>query len=83
MEKGEPYQLRWLKEKRVSLCCVPCCSSVDIKAEKHKFTWEVICDTIGIADVESPVDISLCHSIINRYIGCLMQRHVHASPVVC
>ena len=60
MKKGEPlsYQLRWLKDKRVSLCCVPRCSSVDIKAEKHEFTWEVICDSIGIADVESPVDIS-------------------------
>ena len=39
---------------------MPCCSSVHIKAEKHEFTWEVICDTIGIADIESPVDISLC-----------------------
>ena len=28
-----------------------------IKAEKHHFTWEVICDSIGI---ESPGDISLC-----------------------
>ena len=27
-DKGEPYQLRWLKRKRV--CCVPSCVSVDI-----------------------------------------------------
>ena len=55
VEKGEPYQLR----DKGSLCCVPR-SSVDIKAEKCEFTWEVICDTVGNADVESPVDISLC-----------------------
>ena len=48
-DKGEPYQLRWLKGKKVSLCCVPSCSLVDIKAEKHEFTWEVICDSMGIA----------------------------------
>ena len=35
---GEPYQLRWLKNKSVSHCCVPSCTSVDIKAEKHEFT---------------------------------------------
>ena len=34
--------------------------SVDIKAEKHEFTWEVICDSIGIASVNLPDDISLC-----------------------
>ena len=47
-DDGEPYQLRWLKDKRVSQCCVPSCSSVDIKAEKHEFTWEVICDSVEI-----------------------------------
>ena len=59
-DKGEQYQLRWLKSKKVSKCCVPPCKSVDIKAERHEFTWEVICDSIGIASVESPGDISLC-----------------------
>ena len=29
-DKGEPYQLRWLKSKRV--CCVPSCRSVDISS---------------------------------------------------
>lgn len=28
--------------KNLCVCCVPSCSSVDIKAEKHDFTWEVI-----------------------------------------
>ena len=32
----------------------------DIKAERHEFTWEMICDSLGIASVESPGDISLC-----------------------
>ena len=59
-DKGEPYQLRWMKGKVVSVCCVPSCSSVNIKAEKHNFTWEVICDSLGIACIESPRDISLC-----------------------
>ena len=27
-EKDEPYQLRWLKDKKVSVCCVPSCISV-------------------------------------------------------
>ena len=51
-EKGEPYQLRWLKNKKVSQCCVRSCKSADIKAEKHEFTWEVICDTIGIDTIK-------------------------------
>ena len=45
-DKEEPYQLRWLKSKRK--CCVPSCSSADIKAERHDFSWEVIGDSIGI-----------------------------------
>ena len=48
-DNGEPYQLRWQKSKKVSVCCVPSCSSVNIKAEQHHFAWEVICDSIGIA----------------------------------
>ena len=59
-KKGEPYQLRWLKNKAVSQCCVPTCKSADIKAEKHEFTWEVICSTIGIATIKSPDNLSLC-----------------------
>ena len=59
-ENGEPYQLRWQKNKTVSVYCVPSCSSVDIKAEKHEFTWDMICESIGIASIESPGDISLC-----------------------
>ena len=55
---NESYQLRWFKHKNV--CCVPSCNLADIKAEKHTFTWEVICDSIGIASVDSPEDISLC-----------------------
>ena len=37
-DKGEPYQLRWLKGKKASICCVSTCNSTDIKAEKHEFT---------------------------------------------
>ena len=59
-DKGEPYQLRWLKGKKLSMCCVPCCGSVDIKAEKHNFTWEEICASIGITAVECPGNVSLC-----------------------
>ena len=80
-DNGEPYQLRWLKDKSVSQCCVPSCSSVDIKAEKHEFSWEVIRDSVGIASVESPGDISLCTKHY-QYTGCLMLRHMHANLVV-
>ena len=59
-DDGEPFQLRWLKDKRVPQCCVPSCSSVDIKAEKHEFTWEMICNSLGIGSAEHPGDISLC-----------------------
>ena len=59
-DKGEPYQLRWKKSKKISLCCVPTCSSTDIKAEKHEFTWEVIYDCMGIASVDTPGDVPLC-----------------------
>ena len=59
-DNGELYQLRWLKSKKESQCCVPSCKSVDIKAEKHEFTWEVICYSIGIASVNLPGNISLC-----------------------
>ena len=60
-DNGEPYQLRWLKDKRVPQCCVPSCSSVDIKAEKHEFTWEMICICVGIGSTDaSPGDVSLC-----------------------
>ena len=41
-DKGEQYQLKWLKRKKVSKCCVPSCKSVDIKAKRHEFTRKVI-----------------------------------------
>ena len=60
-DKGEPYQLGWLKSRRV--CCVP---SADIKAEKHNFSWEVICKSISIASTSTPVDCC----ITTRCIEC-------------
>ena len=65
----------------VSVCCVPSCSSVNIKAEKHNFTWEVICDSIGIANLQGMFHCVQC--IISRYIGCLMLNLMHANLVVC
>ncbi len=59
-DDGEPYLLRWLKNKRVTQCCAPSCRSVDIKAEKHDYTWEMICNSLGIGSTEHPGDISLC-----------------------
>ena len=38
IKNGESYQLRWQKNKTVSVCCVQSCSSVDIKTKKHEFT---------------------------------------------
>ena len=70
-DKGEPYQLRWLKGKKASMCCVPSCNSTDIKAEKHEFTWEVMCDSIGISSVESPGDISLRTKHYQQIYGML------------
>ena len=32
-ERGEPYHLRWLKNKAVSQRCVPTCKSADMKAK--------------------------------------------------
>ena len=49
-----------VSHKRVPQCCVPSCNSVDIKAEKHEFTWDMIRESIGIASIDSPGDISLC-----------------------
>ena len=42
------------------MCCIPSCSSVDIKAERYDFTWEMICSSIGIGSAEHPGNISLC-----------------------
>ena len=49
------YKLRWMKDKKVSVAVC----YLNIKAEKHNFTWEVICDSIGITRIESPRDVSL------------------------
>ena len=46
-----------------SVYYVPSCSSVKIKAKKHDFTWEVICNPI--ASVDSPGDIT--QTIIDGY----------------
>ena len=51
------------------LCCVPSCSSTDIKAEKHEFTWEVIYDSMGIAGVESPVTYKALSTNIYRMLN--------------
>ena len=58
--KCETYQFRWLKNKRV--CCVPSCGSTDIEVNvhRHNFSWEDVCNSIGIASVFSPVDRLLC-----------------------
>ena len=68
-DKGEPYQLRRLKDKKTSLCYVPSCRSVDIKAEKHEFTWEVICHSMGIARVDSPGDVTKHYQQIYRMLN--------------
>ena len=52
------------------------------KAEKHTFTWEVICDSIGIASVDSPEDISLCTKHYQQVYRMIMLL-IHVSPVVC
>ena len=49
----------------------------DIKAKRHEFTWEVICDSIGIASVESPGEFLYVLSIISKCKGCLMQSQMH------
>ena len=82
-DKGEPYQLRWLKGKKVSVCCVPSCSSVDIKAEKHDFTWEVICDSIEIASIRSPRDTSLCTKHYQQVYRTLIAKSDACKSVVC
>ena len=79
-ENGEPYQLRWQENKMVSACCVPSCSSVDIKAEKHEFTWDMICESIGIASIESPGDISLCTKHYQQVYRMLDARACACKP---
>ena len=93
-DKGEPYQLRWMKGKVVSVRCVPSCSSVSIKAEKHNFTWEVICDSIGIACIEFLGDVSLCtkhyqqiYRMLNAkpdaYKSCVLSRNCTRNFISC
>ena len=43
---GEPYQLRWLKSKKV--CC-------DNEVYRHDFSWGDVCNSIGIENYSSPV----------------------------
>ena len=75
--KGEPYQLRWLKTKRV--CCVPFCKSA-IRAEKHNFSWEVICQCVGVASISPPADTSLCSV---HYSQVYRIQHVTFVACVC
>ena len=81
-DDGEPFQLRWLKDKRVPRCCVPSCNSVDIKAEKHEFTWETICGSLGLGSVDHPGDISLCTKHYQQ-VYKLQVSLMHVKPVVC
>ena len=53
---GEPYQLRWLKSKKV--CCVPSC------------IWGDVCNSIGIENISSPVNY--VQSITSKCIECSM-----------
>ena len=46
--EGEPYHLKWLSSK--SSCCVPACTST-IRVDKHNYSWEMICQSIGIASI--------------------------------
>ena len=74
--------LRWLKNKKVSQCCVPSCKSADKKAEKHEFTWEVICDTIGIGTIKPLDDISLCTKHYQQVYYRMLNAKSDARPVV-
>ena len=72
---------------------MPSCSSADIKAERHDFSWEVICDSIGIASVTSPVETFLCNQHYQQVYRLLnakseacrtcgvKRRHVHSATV--
>ena len=60
---GKPYQLRWLKNKKV--CCVPFCGSADIEVNvhRHNISWGDVCNSISIESVSAPIDclLSLKH----------------------
>ena len=64
--KCETYQFKWLKNKRV--CCVPPCGSTDIEVNvhRHDFSWEDVCNSIGIASVSSPVDRLMKFNAVKR-----------------
>ena len=78
--KCETYQFRWLKNKGV--CCVPSCGSTDIEVNvhRHDFSWEDVCNSIGIASVLPQLTVYYVRSITNKYIECSMwyRKHVYA-----
>ena len=91
--KCETYQFKWLKNKRV--CCVPPCGSTDIEVNvhRHDFSWEDVCNSIGIASVSSPVDRLLCSkhyqqvyrmlNVVSKACVCcgVERRHEHSATL--
>ena len=79
-DDGEPFRFRWLKEERK--CCIPCCSSVDVKASKHGFTWEEICSCIGIGSIATCTSsqLPLC---TQHYQLVYRMRNVRVTEEVC
>ena len=84
MKSRTRVSLQVVEGKKVSVCCVPSCGSVDIKAEKHDFTWEVICDSIGI---DLQVTFHCVQIIISKCIDCkicgVLHRHCSQNFVSC
>ena len=76
--EGEPYHLRWLSS--ISSCCVPACTS-SIRVENHNYSWEMICQSIGIASISPPVDTSLCKFHYNQVYR--MQHTITIETCVC
>ena len=91
--KCETYQFKWLKNKRV--CCVPPCGSTDIEVNvhRHDFSWEDVCNSIGIASVSSSVDRLLCSknyqqvyrmlNVVSKACVCcgVKRRHEHSATL--
>jgi len=56
------YKPRWCKGRFEKVVCpIPCCTTEACVAN-HPFTWEVICNCVGVAAVEEPPALPLCQA---------------------
>ena len=56
------YKPRWCKGRfEKVVCSIPCCTT-EARVANHPFTWEVICNCVGVAAVQEPPALPLCQA---------------------